>query len=650
MDDISGLNKGELRDLIAGKPSVLAKTTARITSWSHTTTGTTPYWWEFKQNVSAWIDEQLFFKNQLPALFHTTSMAEFHEQALWHLLKNIFEISPHERYRLPACEELALGNACPSAQSKLLHAIVEQSTLYISGYGALKNDAWFELVLKQLGVEDWVRRNEFAASRGQFHTHSISFIPQVSLKVHSCLDRLVNCRSIAESELLENEVANDVCQAAKEILTEISCLHPAGRQLTDIDGSNSTSMSVVSDSPDMLATNDGTVWSRARILVATSGVTDQNDKQPDYMREIQAGYMRIGPTDVDYSLIGNYHRWPAHEGTAPVATSECLRKNLYQILPLNRHTHSINIVNRTMLHCCSAYCLECPADTKPSTAKVNPFALPITLAVEPTLTPAAALEIIKKWVCRMGYGSENKLVAARTDGKPACDHNRLIHVKGRTQLALERDHPRLVQGILLWLEAYHANTDAQLILAPLHDIPDLEIGETVFQWIETFQTTFKALSKEHQTNWAELFAARSYMDKATLAEYLEEYVASYCCKSEKSPKDAQKMLAAILNDALIGDDVSLKSIGLKVNNSLLRSRTMSKQETVFILSGNYPLHKCSSIFMKASLNANHHIVDDKKPTEKKAPGPAKEAPQQEHWQEDGGTGGLTKVSQLSMLF
>ena len=56
------------------------------TSCSSSITGSAPYWWARKKDVDRLVQEQLFYDNQLPILFHTGSMAEYHWPDLHQLL------------------------------------------------------------------------------------------------------------------------------------------------------------------------------------------------------------------------------------------------------------------------------------------------------------------------------------------------------------------------------------------------------------------------------------------------------------------------------------------------------------------------------------------------------------------------------------
>lgn len=81
----------------------------------------------------------------------------------------------------------------------------------------------------------------------------------------------------------------------------------------------------------------------------------------------------------------------------------------------------------------------------------------------------------------MGYGEENKLVKAKTNGKVIRSSPILGIRNEMTVLEPERDHPRLVAGNLQLVRGYGANYDFQVILAPFLDVENIDISENGLQ-------------------------------------------------------------------------------------------------------------------------------------------------------------------------
>lgn len=213
--------------------------------------------------------------------------------------------------------------------------------------------------------------------------------------------------------------------------------------------------------------------------------------------------------------------------------------------------------------------------------------------------------------CRMGMGIENKLVKAKTDGKPARNVPRLSLKNDITVLDPERDHPRLLSGSQQLMRGYGANYDFQLLLAPLNDIPNQEFDEevtTIFEWAQKYLESFNNLNLESKNNLKEIYNKRKYFNKDEYTRAVIHYVAGYCCKGEKSPKDAVKMLQAIVFNDNINGNSSYQSIAYRFTSKLLSSRIILSSECDFLLSGlsNY---RSTFTFQIGPLAINNRIIN-----------------------------------------
>jgi hypothetical protein len=209
--------------------------------------------------------------------------------------------------------------------------------------------------------------------------------------------------------------------------------------------------------------------------------------------------------------------------------------------------------------------------------------------------------------CRMEYGKENKLVAARTDGKPAQREPSLDLRNGLSVLAPSRDHPRIVAGPAELMRIYGANSDLQLVLVPKLDVENLEDKSTVIEWALREVSRFKELADNLKEIEVELYNNRKYMNVDSCLNVLKDYVAGYCCKGEKSPKDAVLMLKTILINAPSGA-TTFSNIFHKLTQKLLSSRTVVQPEACFLLSelGSY---FSSFTFQNGSLNVGRRVID-----------------------------------------
>ena len=192
----------------------------------------------------------------------------------------------------------------------------------------------------------------------------------------------------------------------------------------------------------------------------------------------------------------------------------------------------IEFTNRVCLHCCSSYCL-----TKKG--------------IDVKLNDERTVYCLK---CRMEYGIENKLVKAKTNGKPVRKTANLGSRNDMSVLEPERDHPRLVSGSLQLARGYSANYDFQVILALLNDVSEIGDSENVLQWAKEYIDNFNKLTVDEKNDLQIVYSSRRYFNKEDYVRFLIQYVVGYCCKGEKSPKDAVNMLKSIIyNDNINGD-------------------------------------------------------------------------------------------------
>lgn len=207
----------------------------------------------------------------------------------------------------------------------------------------------------------------------------------------------------------------------------------------------------------------------------------------------------------------------------------------------------------------------------------------------------------------MDFGKENKLVAARTDGKPAQKEPSLDLRNGLSVLAPSRDHPRIIAGPQDIMRAYGANYDLQLVLVPFNDVETLVDQTKVCEWALKEIAEFEDLDNSLKEIQVELYNNRKYMNVDACMNVVKDYIAGYACKGEKSPKDAVLMLKTILINAPSGA-TTFSNIFHKLSQKLLSCRTVVSAEAAFLLSG-LSSYLSSVTFQSASLNIGRRNID-----------------------------------------
>ena len=179
------------------------------------------------------------------------------------------------------------------------------------------------------------------------------------------------------------------------------------------------------------------------------------------------------------------------------------------------------------------------------------------------------------------------------------------------------------------MRGYRANYDFQIVLAPLDDVPVFHHA-SVLLWAEEYLESFGQLDDETIAGLRDIYSKRRYMNKVRNCEFpayfnpctnhfaiavvqdeymrsLVHYVAGYCCKGEKSPQDAVKMLKTIVTSAISGA-TTFSSIAHKFTQKLLTSRVIVSAEADFLLS-KLPSYQSSFTFQSASLNTGYRTIN-----------------------------------------
>ena len=227
----------------------------------------------------------------------------------------------------------------------------------------------------------------------------------------------------------------------------------------------------------------------------------------------------------------------------------------------------------------------------------------------------------------MQFGTENPLVASHTDGKPSSTKPYFASMGTRTSYTSPRDHPRLVQGSDILTMMYGANQDTQLILCPQDEftISSTSIDD-IFKCIESDFLAIDHMSDQEKQDLKMLLKKRDYLSKSDFLDLLNDYVTEYCCKSEKSPQQAQQMLLGVLQSDKINDNATMKTIALTLNSKLLRSRIIPKQEAVFYCGGRYGAYQCDCTFENVSLKSTFHAIPDELIHQQQYANPPDESP------------------------
>ena len=155
---------------------------------------------------------------------------------------------------------------------------------------------------------------------------------------------------------------------------------------------------------------------------------------------------RLGMTSIHPSTFTNGQldltKVGPPEGTENKDTSAL--ETTYTCTP-NLKNSRVSLVNTTMMHKCSDYCMREPKRRKPQDDD--------------------GPEEPNKRMCRAGFGVEIEKNSYRTPGHPLVDNDKFTgDPRGFRQLTLKRNTTRMLQTSMVALDAWRANCDVKILI------------------------------------------------------------------------------------------------------------------------------------------------------------------------------------------
>lgn len=133
-----------------------------LTYWNKRIKGSSPYWFQKRSELYAWINQHLELGNGAPMFFITLSCAEYFWPDVVQLLRD----------RLSAAN---LDTSDVYIGSPALPQLVNDYTIVIQEYFQKRTETWLNTVGKVIfGIKHYWVRYEFAPGRGQIHAHLLA--------------------------------------------------------------------------------------------------------------------------------------------------------------------------------------------------------------------------------------------------------------------------------------------------------------------------------------------------------------------------------------------------------------------------------------------------------------------------------------------
>ncbi len=550
--------------------------------------GTMPYWKSTRYEFKAINFFNSYIKKRDISLFHTGSLAEYHEYPLRHLLYKYTTALSHvdEEYSLSILND----------DSVFMNAVQKYKNI-VTHYLASKMELWMGLFMKPVyKVDHGVLTKEFAKTRGAIHFHSLlgQGGNECSRKLNENLQRLA--LSINEAMERLNSYIRDSYDGASH-----------GRSFET--------------RPDLVFDSTG-----EKLREDFCSLTDEGKQHWNAYILEKSNAMKIAGGEIGRVMESEYGHSALHLGNAPEdwvkpgglrsdgyretcsgmqASTDVLERKELKRLKVNRENdlvqRQLNMMNHCGTHRCSGYCLQ----EKPFYVNYDPTIHTDTAPEDRIVTLDGTEKVrIKVHECRHRFGKALKFDSSGennlTRGIPPQMHPCITFDKnGQPRYLARRNHPRILQQpySFTW---YGANNDTQQMLINA-----------------TSQSTLSILgsAENYEKYHCNLSAAGVQgLEHHTGLDMVEEYGCSYSCKGGENSANWQSVSRTITEEycARPGNgDRSIRSLVAKHMNEISKNMSVTRDQSQFLLGGGSlkrssvgtPL-KCSVSSMDVSELAN----------------------------------------------
>jgi hypothetical protein len=534
-EDSRSMTLDELKEKVAnGDNSFLHK----IQCHQQNVTGTPQFWQAKRNTVTALVRDMYYTEDQVCIAFHTGSCAEYHANDLHRLLQRVLTTQAKTDVQRRIAATLLDGS---TASKAALHRAVRDHQHIVTAWFEIRTTTWFNGVLREgLGVTDFWGRYEFAKSRGAIHFHAILYAVDMMSELSPMLDAAASAldqdaltTALATAAVVVNDFATSIGMTA---------LHPAGESDSDPRA-------------------DVTQW---------------------YLHE-------AGKDEDAAPPRGNLAFWPAPEGTMPKPPKNVLQAVQYFLAAGDYSMDLVHLVNRILLHSCSLYCWKEKRKKKKKTpapasatgdAAAAPPPPPRRRTKHEDCTPDECFE--PPCDCRVGMGPaacpkmHPWTKKTRTLGKKLQEEATLEMERGVLKLNQQRNHPRLVQGMLSLVQAWRANMDFQIVLCAA-------MVPTIIQLLDGMNTLSEQEKERARETLLKLRSANQWMCPEATMQRIVDYVVAYSTKASATSGEMFWIFQNLLNDA--ESTTSVASFASKFICGVLKKLEVTSQEAAHQLAG-----------------------------------------------------------------
>ena len=552
------MNVTELADKIREDPNYGKSIATSINYFAGNVRGTDQYFASVQRDFRAVAFFNNYINNQPIRLFHTASMAEYHDPNLRRIISTYTASVESEESGKAVLDDDAVFADRMRAYGHV-----------VTNFFAFKFECWLYHFLGPVyGIHDLAARFEFAKSRGAIHAHCIASatgvpyekldaaLAQACLDVDSAVSNLEHCIR----ERLNEHYPVDTKLASTLFSSDYRKCSNKRREFLGQDSNGKMILEEFDKTKEAILEKCG---------MAVEGIMETHFGNTA---------MHIGAAPSEWLLPGGTpHSGYRQTSAAMQSKSDVLSKKELQKHKFERendlYDRRVNATNHCFTHSCSNYCWR----TQHFEVVYNPEkhvpGKDGCMAVYDTSSGRKAKIAVQ--TCRMGFGNKLKFPLNRdyTGGAaPVMKGGVVVDPNGQLKFNAQRNHPRVVQepvGMFHW----GANADMQIML----------VNNQSFEVASNEGRDYPELIKHlHLANL-------SGLEQFSASHTCMEYTAGYSCKGAKNSEEWNKTFAACLDGVSSkSSDASLRKLFSTFMYTVANSRDVPRDEAMFTLSGgNY---------------------------------------------------------------
>ena len=537
--------------------------------------GTDQYWSSRLSEFQAVAFFQGYVRKNPVRVFHTLSLAEYHDPFLRRLLGKYVEKveEPWLHLNLPGKPRYRTREAVLN-DDKVYNAVMHDYKTVVTHFFAAKSEMWLSHFLRPVhGIEEFSSTKEFAKSRGAIHLHGVGYgnseaFTDIDCALATAAKTINKLLMELDAHIEEHFDAFTAGDPMEEDPRKVKDIQEALKARIEFLEMTEYGRLIAQDyAKEVMAAEKKLDAALGKLMEEDYGLTANHaGVAPASWRDTAAGRIDLGHRKGDPNeMVSRAAALEKKELRRPKYDCEgclCERK--------------INMQNHCFNHACSDYCWYTERrveawlpDHEVGKNGVNEII---------TCKNGSKRSVLFVRCCRMGFGDKQTEAGPdgdRTGGVEASACARIeFDNNHQVKFVAARNHPTVLQEPVACFH-FGANSDLQIFLVRgLDEVDDDQDDDPV----------------EYETLLKNLMTSRhSGLDNHTSANTAIRYTLGYSCKGQKNSLEWDKTFGNIV-DAFseLKKDATFQNIIHKFGYQVLRSRDVPRDEASYVLSrGDY---------------------------------------------------------------